>query len=66
MEISLTPIRMAMYTLPMRFGPGLPVFGDDIELVKQSWRVLLDAGAKTVYPSHGKAFSAEVMHKAIV
>jgi hypothetical protein len=65
MEISLTPIRMAMNMFPMRFSPGLPIFGDDIEVVKQSWRVLLGAGAKMVYPSHGKAFSADVMRKAI-
>ncbi len=57
---------LAMNTLPMRLTPGLPIFGDDIELVKQSWRKLLEKGAKRVYPAHGKPFSAEIMRKAVL
>jgi glyoxylase-like metal-dependent hydrolase (beta-lactamase superfamily II) len=56
---------LAMNALPMRFNPGLPVFGDDIEVIKESWRKLLDMGAKTVYPAHGKPFPAEVMRKVL-
>ena len=57
---------LAMNALPMRLSPGLPIFGDDIELVKKSWRKLLERGAKTVYPAHGKPFPAEVMRKAVM
>jgi hydroxyacylglutathione hydrolase len=56
---------LAMNAPPMRFSPGLPVFGDDMEIVKQSWRKLLDRGARLVYPSHGKPFPADVIRQAI-
>lgn len=56
---------LAMNKLPMRPNPGLPVFGDDIQIVKESWRKVLAMGAKTVYPAHGEPFSTDVMHKAV-
>jgi len=56
---------LAMNTFPMRLSPGLPIFGDDIQLVKESWRKLLAEGAKTVYPAHGKPFPADVMRDVI-
>ena len=56
---------LAMNKFPMRLSPGLPIFGDDILLVKKSVRKLLDMGAEVVYPAHGKPFPAEVLHKAI-
>jgi len=57
---------LAMNSFPMRLNPGLPIFGDDIQLVKNSWKKLLDMGTKTVYPAHGEPFPAQVMHKLIV
>jgi hydroxyacylglutathione hydrolase len=56
---------LAMNMLPMRFSPGLPVFGDNIQTVIESWRKLLDRGAKTVYPAHGKPFPVDVIRKAV-
>ncbi len=56
---------LAMNGLPLRLGPGVPVFADDLELVKKSWRLLLDQGAKTIYPGHGKPFPADVLRKAL-
>ncbi len=56
---------LAMNSLPMRLSPGLPIIGDDIQVVKESWKKLLDMGAQVVYPAHGKPFPAEVMHKAV-
>jgi glyoxylase-like metal-dependent hydrolase (beta-lactamase superfamily II) len=56
---------LAMNLFPLRLNPGLPIFGDDIQLVKNSWKKLLDMGAKTVYPAHGKPFPAQVMRKLI-
>jgi glyoxylase-like metal-dependent hydrolase (beta-lactamase superfamily II) len=50
---------LAMNGLPLRRGPGLPVFADDLERVRRSWRMLLDRGARTVYPAHGRPFDAE-------
>ncbi len=57
---------LAMNMFPMRLSPGLPIFGDDIEIVKQSWRKLLDMGARTVYPAHGRPFPADIMRNALV
>ena len=56
---------LAMNLFPLRLNPGLPIWGDDIQLVKNSWEKLLDMGAKTVYPAHGEPFPAQVMRKLI-
>jgi hydroxyacylglutathione hydrolase len=56
---------LAMNMFPLRLSPGLPIFGDDVQVVIASWRKLLDMGVKTIYPAHGKPFPAEVMRKAV-
>jgi glyoxylase-like metal-dependent hydrolase (beta-lactamase superfamily II) len=56
---------LAMNRFPLRFSPGLPIFSEDQAAVVESWRSLLDQGATTVYPAHGKPFPAEVIRKAI-
>jgi len=56
---------LAMNWFPLRLNPGLPIFGDDIQLVKSSWKKLLEMGAKTVYPAHGEPFPAQVMGKLV-
>lgn len=56
---------LAMNMLPMRFSPGLPIFGDDIEVVKESWRKLLDRRITTIYPAHGKPFPVEMIREAV-
>ena len=56
---------MAMSLFPLRPGPGLPIFAENLEQLKQSWAVLLAQGVETVYPSHGKPFSVEVMRTVI-
>lgn len=57
---------MAMNEFPLSFKPGLPIFAEDLDQLKKSWRVLLDQGAKTVYPSHGKPFSADVIKEKLL
>ncbi len=56
---------MAMNGFPFRKGAGLPIFAEDMELLKKSWTKLLETGIKTVYPSHGKAFPARVMYSSL-
>lgn len=56
---------LAMNMFPMRLSPGLPPFGDDIQIIMESWRKLLGLGAKTIYPAHGKPFPAEILRKAL-
>ncbi|MBE9512102.1 MAG: MBL fold metallo-hydrolase [Bacteroidetes bacterium] len=56
---------LAMNAFPMRFSPGLPIFADSLKIVKESWKLLLNRGAKVVYPAHGKPFSTEVIKKIL-
>ena len=56
---------LAMNKFPLRLSPGLPVLGDDLAAVLSSWKALLELGATTVYPAHGKPFSADVIKEAI-
>ncbi len=39
------------------------MFGDDITIIKRSWKHLLDLGAKMIFPGHGKPFSANRLEK---
>lgn len=56
---------LAMSQPPLRFSPGLPIFAEDMEKAKQSCRLLLDLGAKTIYPAHGKPFAADILRTAV-
>ena len=56
---------LAMNGLPMRIGPGMPSVGDDRNTIKESWKLLLDSGAKWIYPGHGNPFSADILREAL-
>lgn len=56
---------LAMNKFPLRLSPGLPIFAEDPAAVVNSWKLLLEHGVATVYPAHGKPFSADVMREAI-
>ena len=56
---------MAMNGLPMRLGPGLPIFAVDLPKLKESWKSLLDRGVTTIYLSHGKPISADVIRREL-
>ncbi len=56
---------LAMNGFPLRRRPGLPIIAEDPEAVIRSWHRLLDAGARTIYPAHGRPFPADVMRNAI-
>ena len=57
---------LAMNKLPLRMSPGLPILAEDLQRVKESWKMLLDQGAERIYPGHGKPFSAEYIRKALM
>lgn len=54
---------LAMSGFPRLSGPGPFVLGEDPEAMKRSWQLLLDEGARQIYPSHGKPFDAGVFQK---
>ena len=56
---------LAMNLFPLRLNPGLPIFGDDMTIVKNSWKKLLDRDVKTIYPAHGNSFPSQIMRKLI-
>jgi len=56
---------LAMNKFPLCFSPGLPIFAEDLHRVKESWKLLLDQGAETVYPAHGEPFSVDIIRKAL-
>ena len=57
---------LAMNKFPLRFSPGLPIFAEDLQRAKESWKLLLDQGAKTVYPAHGGPFYADIIRKSVL
>jgi glyoxylase-like metal-dependent hydrolase (beta-lactamase superfamily II) len=48
---------------PFVLKPKLPIYAKDIEAIKKSWKVVIDQGAKTIYPGHGKPFPLEKILK---
>ena len=56
---------LAMSAKYMRLSPGIPIFAEDVSLIKPSWKKLLDLGAKMIYPAHGKPFTADVFRKQL-
>lgn len=56
---------MAHNGLPFRIAPGLPIYAQDIGLIKKYWKLLIDRGITMIYPGHGKPFPAEVMKKTL-
>lgn len=51
--------------LPFSIGPGAPIFGDNLDIIRQSWRILIDRGATRIYPSHGAPFPAAMLEKML-
>ncbi len=56
---------LAMNAFPMRLSPSLPIFAEDLQKVKDSWKLILDYGVKMIYPAHGNPFSSEIMRKVL-
>lgn len=49
---------LAYNELPSLFKNRRPPFATDLDLLHQSWRTALSAGARTIHPGHGAAFDA--------
>jgi len=56
---------LAMNKIPLRLTPGFPVLAEDMDLVRASWKKVLDAGARVIYPAHGKPFASETIRAAL-
>ena len=49
---------------PMCLKPSFGIFAHQPEVVPQSWRRLLDLGATTIYPAHGRPFPSSALSVA--
>lgn len=47
------------------FSAGPPLFADNSELLLSHWRALLERGAQTFYPAHGKPFGARELEERV-
>ncbi len=54
---------MAHDGFPFRWRPGLPIFSDDLERVRESWELILRRGVRMIYPAHGKPFPAGAVRR---
>jgi glyoxylase-like metal-dependent hydrolase (beta-lactamase superfamily II) len=54
-----------MAEFPLRLGPGLPTLAEDMQKVRESWKLLVDGGAETIYPAHGNPFSVDIIRRAL-
>jgi len=57
---------LAMGEFPLRLSPGLPILAEDMQRVRESWELLVDARAKTIYPAHGKPFSVDIIRRTML
>jgi len=49
--------------VPLGLSSVFPPFADDGDELLESWMKLLEAGAKTIAPAHGRPFNAEVLRE---
>jgi hydroxyacylglutathione hydrolase len=49
--------------VPLGLGSVFPPFAENVDELLESWMKLLEAGAKTIAPAHGRPFSAEVLRE---
>lgn len=46
---------------PLSLAPRLSIFAQSESHLKESWKYLLERGAQTIYPAHGKPFPASAI-----
>jgi glyoxylase-like metal-dependent hydrolase (beta-lactamase superfamily II) len=49
---------LAINYLPGGRGPFTPPFGESLDQIRESWRVLVDMDVTMIYPAHGRPFEA--------
>jgi glyoxylase-like metal-dependent hydrolase (beta-lactamase superfamily II) len=54
---------LAHNRMPFVFRPKLPIYAEDLELLKKSWNKVINRGATTIHPGHGNSFPVERITK---
>jgi len=57
---------LAHNRFPFVLRPKLPIYALDIDLLKKSWKKVIQKGAKIIYPGHGKPFPLEKINRYLV
>jgi len=53
---------LATSALYFRLRPGMTVFAEQPSLISASWRLLREAGARMIYPAHGRPFDVKYLN----
>lgn len=56
---------LAVGGLPQRIKPNMAAFAEEPHKVTESWRRLIDLGAKWFYPAHGRPFKAGALESLL-
>jgi len=56
---------LAINYLPFGLGPIFPPFADDVDILLESWKDLLEQGITTIFPAHGRSFQAQKLREKI-
>lgn len=56
---------LAMNRVPICRSPSLPIFADDLDQVRRSWRRVLEYPVSKIYPAHGTPFGVEVIRELL-
>lgn len=56
---------LALNGFPNRAGIAMPLWAEDVDAVREGWRLLLQRGAKMFYPAHGKPFAADRLKRLL-
>jgi hypothetical protein len=49
--------------MPFVWRPKLPIYANDMALLKESWVKVINKGAQTIWPGHGKSFPLDKILK---
>ena len=50
---------------PFRLYPNHPIYAEDLDQLWKSWRLMIDQGAKKIYPGHGSPFPVQKIMNVI-
>ena len=56
---------LAMNVFPLRVGPCLPLFAEELPRLKSSMLKIVSCGARRIYPAHGPSFPVGLLEKAV-
>jgi len=56
---------LVVNAFPMSMGLGIPAVAENVREIYASWEKILSAGARIIYPAHGKPFPADHLNRKL-